>query len=115
MSRITSDGNRRRSESLGLDLVIQTGRNVTKLRRTLHVSEFQRKDRPIPESELRLSRWGDSQRVGAAASTQAKYDGDSGYLVARAIFIDRVHIAFHSITSSARASKEGVRDQRFWC
>jgi hypothetical protein len=55
------------------------------------------------------------ERVGAAASTQAKYDGDSGYLVARAIFIDRVHIAFHSITSSARASDEGVRDQRFSC
>jgi hypothetical protein len=68
------------------------------------------KDRPIPESVVEIDRDGATvrERVGAAASTQAKYDGDSGYLVARAIFIDRVLIAFHSITSSARASKEGV-------
>jgi hypothetical protein len=88
----------------------RTCRNVTKVvayRCTFR--SFQRKDRPIPESVVEIDRDGATvrERVGAAASTQAKYDGDSGYLVARAIFIDRVHIAFHSITSSARASKEG--------
>jgi hypothetical protein len=72
----------------------RTGRNVTKVaayRCTFR--EFQRKDRPIPESEVEIDRDGATvrERVGAAASTQAKYDGDSGYLVARAIFIDRVH------------------------
>ena len=88
----------------------RTCRNVTKVaayRCTFR--EFQRKDRPIPESVVEIDRDGATvrERVGAAASTQARYDGDSGYLVARAIFIDRVHIAFHWITSSARASKEG--------
>src|SRR5712672_3608636 len=80
-----------------MTLSSRTGRNVTKVaayRCTFR--EFQRKDRPIPESEVEIDRDGATvrERVGAAASTQAKYDGDSGYLVARAIFIDRVHIAF---------------------
>ena len=101
-----------------MTLSSRTGRNVTKVAAyPCTFREFQRKDRPIPESVVEIDRDGATvwERVGAAASTQAKYDGDSGYLVARAIFIDRVHIAFHSITSSARASKEGVRDQRFGC
>jgi hypothetical protein len=44
-----------------------------------------RKDRPIPESVVEIDRDGATvrERIGAAASTQVKYDSDSGYLVAR--------------------------------
>jgi hypothetical protein len=96
----------------------RTGRNVTKVaayRCTFR--EFQRKDRPIPESVVEIDRDGATvrERAGAAASTQAKYDGDSGYLVARAI--SSIGCTSHFIRSPrlhGRARK-GVRDQRFSC
>src|SRR5260370_36084284 len=77
----------------------RTGRNVTKVAAyPCTFREFQRKDRPIPESVVEIDRDGAivRERGGAAASTQARDDGDSGYLVARTIFTDTVHIAFHS-------------------
>ncbi len=95
----------------------RTCRNVTKVAAyPCTFREFQRKDRPIPESVVEIDRDGATvrERVGAAASTQARYDGDSGYLVARAIFIDRVHIAFHSITRlRGRARKGGTGSALF--
>lgn len=64
----------------------RTCRNVTKVaayRRTFR--EFQRKDRPIPESVVEIDRDGATvrERIGAAASTQTECGCDSGYLVAR--------------------------------
>jgi hypothetical protein len=64
----------------------RTCRSVTKVaayRRTFR--EFQRKDRPIPESVVEIDRDGATvrERIGAAASTQTECGCDSGYLVAR--------------------------------
>jgi hypothetical protein len=64
----------------------RTCRNVTKVAaycRTFR--EFQRKDRPIPESVVEIDRDGATvrERIGAAASTQTECGCDSGYLVAR--------------------------------
>jgi hypothetical protein len=81
---MTSDGNHRRSESLGHDLVVEDlSQQVAAYRRTFR--EFQRKDRPIPESVVEIDRDGAivRERIGAAASTQAECGCDSGYLVAK--------------------------------